>query len=430
MTSLMDTDLRERLIALRREFHRHAEAGWTEFRTTARIAGVLEELGYRVSVGKSVLDLDSVMGRPSEAELSGFIDRALEQGADPAWIERMDGYTGAVAFLDTGREGPVLAFRFDIDAVDVDEAKDERHRPFREGFASLNRNAMHACGHDAHTAIGLGLAELLMRRRDELTGVIKLVFQPAEEGVRGGKAVAMSGVLDDVDYFLGAHVGMGFPTGSLASSFEGFLCTTKFDALYKGVAAHAGGAPNEGRNALLAAASASLALAGIPPHKDGATRVNVGVLQAGSGRNVIPSRALLKVETRGGSDELNEYVYGRAAEIVAGAAAMYGVEYTVEKMGEAIDAFGDQELVDLVAEKARTIDGFRDIAPVAALGGSEDVSWMMRKVQSRGGKAVFFLLGSDIAAGHHNEYFDIDEGVIELGATLFAELAFELSADR
>ena len=79
MTPLIDTDLRERLIALRREFHRHAETGWTEFRTTARIAGILAELGYRVSVGKSILDLDSVMGRPSEAELSGFIDRALEQ---------------------------------------------------------------------------------------------------------------------------------------------------------------------------------------------------------------------------------------------------------------------------------------------------------------------------------------------------------------
>lgn len=424
---LVDDEMRGRLIAIRREFHKYAETGWTEFRTTARIAEILEGLGFKVSGGRSILDLDSVMGRPSEEEISSFIERAIEQGANSAWIERMEGYTGVLAVLDTGRPGPVLAFRFDIDAVDVDESRDDGHRPFKEGFASVNANAMHACGHDAHTAIGLGLAELLARRKDDLAGVIKLVFQPAEEGVRGGKAVAKSGVFDDVDFFLGAHVGMRMPTGTVAPGCEGFLCTTKFDVVYKGVAAHAGGAPNEGRNALLAAASAALALSGIPPHRDGTTRINTGVLQAGTGRNVVPARALLKVETRGATTELNEYVYGRAEEIVGGAAAMYGVDYTVEKMGEAVDALSDPELVELVAEKAGSIEGVKTVAQVAQLGGSEDVSWMMRAVQRRGGKAAYFLIGSDIAAGHHNELFDLDERAIPIGASLFAELALDLS---
>ncbi len=415
---------------LRREFHAHAETGWTEFWTTARIAGILDSLGYDVLVGRDVLDLDSVMGRPSDREIAVFAERALAQGADPGWIKKMDSYTGAVALLDTRKPGPVLAFRFDIDAVDVSEAQDPKHRPFREGFASMNENAMHSCGHDAHAVIGLALAELLMERKDSLTGVIRLIFQPAEEGVRGGKAIAAKGFLDDVDFFLGAHVGMGIPTGSVSPACGDFLCTTKFDLTYKGKAAHAGGAPNEGRNALLAAASATLALAGIPPHKDGATRINVGVLQAGSGRNVIPSRAVMKVETRGLTMDLNSYVYDRAMEIVSGAASMYGVEMTMAKMGEAVDALSDDELAGIIAEKAVAIEGIERIVPNVSLGGSEDVSWMMRTVQGRGGQAVYFVLGTDIAAGHHNEYFDIDENVLDYGPALFAELALSLSAGK
>ncbi len=411
----------KRYAELRREFHAHAETGWTEFWTTARVAGILHSLGYEVLVGKQVLNTDAVMGRPSEDAIAGHIERALSQGADPSWIEKMEGYTGAAGILDTGRSGPVTAFRFDIDAVDVTESRDEKHRPTKEGFASKNKGAMHSCGHDAHMTIGLALAEMLQARKDGLTGVIKLVFQPAEEGVRGGMAVAESGLLDDVDWFFGAHIGMGVPTGAISPEAVGFLCTTKFDVAYKGRAAHAGGAPNEGRNALLAACSASLALAGIAPHKDGPTRVNVGYMQAGTGRNVIPSEAVMKVETRGSAENINDYVYERAMEVVRGAAAMYGVEMSTSRMGAAVDALGDREAVALVAAAASK--SFATVLPPVELGGSEDVSWMMKKVQKGGGKAAYFIIGSDIAAGHHNEFFDLDETVILPSAELMAALA-------
>lgn len=428
MTKLLDTQ--EKRIRLRRELHGHAETGWTEFWTTARIAGILHSMGFEVLVGKDVLDMDSIMGRPSEEEIAGHIERALSQGADPEWIKKMKGYTGAVATLDTGRAGPVLAFRFDIDGVDVTEVKDDKHRPYKEGFSSKNDGAMHSCGHDAHAVIGLTLAERLMERKDDLSGKIKLIFQPAEEGVRGGKAVAARGILDDTDFFFSAHVGMGLPTGVVAPECGDFLCTTKFDLAYRGKAAHAGGAPNEGRNALLAGASAALAMAAIPPHKDGATRLNVGVLTAGSGRNVIAADALMKVETRGLTMDLNSYVYDRAMEVAKGAAVMYGVEMFTAKMGEAVDAESDAELISLVAEKAREVEGIQKIAPRISLGGSEDVSWMIRAVQKRGGKAVYFVLGSDIAAGHHNEYFDLDEKVLDYGPRLFEALALSKASGK
>ncbi len=417
----------EKYSALRREFHAHAETGWTEFWTTARVAGILRSLGYEVLVGEQFLNTAAVMGRPSEEVIADHIERALSQGADPAWIKKMGGYTGAAGVLDTGRPGPVTAFRFDIDAVDVSEARDEKHRPFREGFASKNAGAMHSCGHDAHMAIGLALAEILQTRKDRLTGVIKLIFQPAEEGVRGGKAVAESGILDDVDWFFGAHIGMGVPSGSISSEAVGFLCTTKFDVSYKGRAAHAGGAPNEGKNALLAACSAALALAGIAPHKDGPTRVNVGFMQAGTGRNVIPAEAVMKVETRGSAEKINDYVYDRAMEVVRGAAGMYGVEMTTARMGAAVDALGDKEAVSLVAAAASVSEAFKTVLPPVELGGSEDVSWMIKKVQKGGGKAAYFVIGSDIAAGHHNEYFDLDETVILPSAELMAALAERVS---
>ncbi|NLK18411.1 MAG: M20 family metallo-hydrolase [Synergistaceae bacterium] len=413
----------KKYIELRRELHAHAETGWTEFWTTARVAGILSSLGYEVLVGKQVLNTGAIMGRPSEDAIAGHIERAISQGADPAWIEKMAGYTGAAGILDTGRPGPVTAFRFDMDAVDVSEARDEKHRPFKEGFASKNAGAMHSCGHDAHMTIGLALAEILMMRKDGLTGIIKLIFQPAEEGVRGGKAVAESGILDDVDWFFGAHIGMGVPTGSISQEAVGFLCTTKFDVTYKGRAAHAGGAPNEGKNALLAACSASLALAGIAPHKDGPTRVNVGFMQAGTGRNVIPADAVMKVETRGSAEAINNYVYDRAMEVVRGAAEMYGVEMTLEQMGAAVDALGDKEAVDIVKAAASESGAFGNLLPPVELGGSEDVSWMIKRVQKGGGKAAYFIIGSNIAAGHHNEYFDLDETVILPSAELMAALA-------
>ena len=115
MTAWLDGEAVHRLVELRRELHAHAETGWTEFWTTARIAGILDGLGYNVAVGRDILDLDTVMGRPSDEDLAPFRERALGQGADQGWIGRMGGYTGALATMDTGRPGPVIALRFDIE---------------------------------------------------------------------------------------------------------------------------------------------------------------------------------------------------------------------------------------------------------------------------------------------------------------------------
>ena len=157
------------LVRLRRDIHRHAEVGWTEFRTAALIAARLKELGYEVKMGEAAVKKADMLGVPSPAELTAHMERAVKQGADPALVKAMEGgLTGLVAELDSGKPGPLIALRFDIDANDINEASTAEHLPRREGFASVNPGAAHACGHDGHVAMGLGVAALLKDMKSEL----------------------------------------------------------------------------------------------------------------------------------------------------------------------------------------------------------------------------------------------------------------------
>lgn len=202
-TETIPADLRARLVAWRRDFHRHAETAWTEFRTTAAIVTELKRLGWSTVMGPELHDAGARLGVPAVEVLSHARARAIEQGADPGLVEAMgEGFTGVLGILETGRPGPVVCFRFDIDANDLVELRDASHRPFAEGFASVNDGAMHGCGHDGHAAMGLGLATVLADLRDSLTGTVKIIFQPAEEGVRGAHSIVAAGWFDDVDVFV------------------------------------------------------------------------------------------------------------------------------------------------------------------------------------------------------------------------------------
>ena len=413
------------LRAWRRDFHRYAESGWQEFRTAAKVAEVLHGLGYALALGRDVVDADSRMGLPDDATLAAAYRRAREQGAPARWLPAFEGgFTGIVATLDTGRPGPTLGFRVDMDALDLEEDRSGDHRPSREGFASCNGGMMHACGHDGHTAIGLGLAKVLMHFRDGLCGTLRLIFQPAEEGTRGARAMVAAGALDGLDCFTAIHLGTGVPAGTVVCGADNFMATSKFDARFTGVAAHAGGNPEEGRNALLAAAQAALGLHAIAPHSAGASRVNVGVMQAGSGRNVVPSSALLKVETRGETEAINQYVLDRAQAAVRGAAAMYGVGVEMQMMGAATACAPSPAWVARLQTLAARVPGVTDaIASAAAPAGSEDATLMMARVQAGGGQASYMIFGTRLAAGHHHERFDFDEETLATAVNALARIA-------
>ena len=420
--------LQEKTIARRRDFHKHAEAAWTEFRTAAYVAKTLTELGYTVATGADTHDESAMMGVPSKAELEKQMQRALEQGADKDWVAKMaGGKTGVVGTMKFAKPGPVVALRVDMDANDLVEAAEEKHRPFKEGFASINKGAMHACGHDGHTAVGLAVAEVLAGLKDELAGTIKLIFQPAEEGVRGAKAMMSKGVVDDVRYIVGMHLGVNLKKcGQVACKTEGFLATTKVDAVFTGTPAHAGAAPETGKNAILAACTATLNLHAISRHSQGASRVNVGVIQGGSGRNVIPANAVIKVETRGANSEINEYVYAEAVRIIEAAAAMQGCKVSMELMGGAAGCENDEALVARIRKVAERQKLLPDIVPAGNIGGSEDCTYFMERVQKNGGQAAFVMVGTELAAGHHDSFFDFNEAALLPAIALMSGTAAEL----
>ncbi|HSP23473.1 MAG TPA: amidohydrolase [Planococcus sp. (in: firmicutes)] len=422
-------DLKEQMIKWRRDLHKHAESGFLEMRTASLVAPYLEALGYDLEMAEDVMKAEQRMGVPSQEILDAHYGWAEQNGADLDWLPKFKGgMTGIVATLQTGKPGPVLAYRFDMDALDIQEDMVEGHVPFEKGFASMNPSKMHACGHDGHTAIGLGLAKALMANKEGLSGTIKLIFQPAEEGTRGAKSMVEAGVVDDVDFFIAMHLGIGVPTGEFIAGNSGFLATTKLDVAFKGVASHAGGKPEEGRNALTAASSAVLALYGIPRHSAGASRINVGVLNAGSGRNIVAPLAEMKVETRGETSEINDYIRSQAIAVLTGAAAMYGVEVEVDIVGEAKSSMPSSKLVDDLAAIAEKSPYFNTVTAWSTdAAGSEDATYYMERVKELGGSATYCIVGSDLAAGHHNERFDFDEASMPAAVDVLLRSALSIS---
>ena len=417
----------DQLINVRRHLHTMPEEGWCEFRTTAYLIETLRGYGYEVLTGTKVIDPESCLGRnPKLVEAAQ--QYALENGVSQAMLDEMEGFTGCCAVMDTGRPGPTLAVRFDIDCIPVQESHEPDHKPAKEGFVSERPGFMHACGHDAHMSTGLALAHWFADHKDEMKGRIKFLFQPAEEGVRGAAGMAASGIADDADFFLAAHIAMMCKSGEVSIKPYGFLCTTKLDVTYQGAPAHAGVEPNAGKNAMAAACNAFVQLLGIPRHGSGMSRINVGQLTAGEGRNVIPSKAVMKMEVRGETAEINTYVYERAVDIIKGCAIAQGCEYKIEKMGEAVDLINDEEMVEVLRKAAGAVKGGTVRDDPMNFGGSEDATIIARRVQAKGGKAAFFVLGADRPSGHHTAKFDVDEKALDTGLEVWANAVTALLA--
>ena len=262
----------------------------------------------------------------------------------------------------------------------------------------------------------------------------ELIFQPAEEGVRGAYAIVENGWLDDVDVLLASHIA---PTGQaddgdVTVGTWGSLATTKYDAVFTGRAAHAGGFPEQGKNALLAAASAALALHAIPRHSGGQSFVNVGTLRAGSGRNVVPDHALMQVEVRGETTEINRFMMARTEEICRGAAAMQGCVCSLTVMGTAEGQHSDLALIERIGAVIR-----RDLPGLtlsteqnAKNWGSDDVSVMMNRVQAHGGQAAYMRAMADMAGAQHTVTFDFDEAVLGKSVAVFCAAAMALMGEE
>lgn len=425
----MHDTLKQQLIAWRRDFHRHPEQGFLEMRTASIVADELARLGYRLRMGREVMDSRAIMGKPDAQTTAAHAAWAQANGAVATYLDALqDGYTAVVADWDSGKPGPTTALRVDMDALPIHESDAAEHRPQALGFRSQNPGSMHACGHDGHTAIGLAVATLLAENRAALCGKIRLIFQPAEEGVRGAKSLVEAGVVDDVDNFIAIHLGIGVPQGSFLAAANGFLATTKLDVHFHGTAAHAGGNPEAGKNALLAAATAALNIHAIARHSEGASRINVGELHAGSGRNIIAAHASMKIETRGATAAVNDHIEAEVRRIIAAAAQMYDVAAEITLAGQAIHCRPSPQLAATLAAIAENTPGIDhvELEDTAALG-SEDATYYMQRVQENGGQATYSIIGTELAAGHHHERFDINEDSLITGTELLYRAISQLN---
>ncbi|WP_423798268.1 amidohydrolase [Neobacillus sp. SAB-20_R2A] len=410
------------VIDLRRDFHRYPELGFTEFRTASKVVGVLKFLGFNVLYGEDAIDSDSRRGVPSKRELDEAYARAINYGANLEIIERMKGgNTAVVGELKGKKEGPTVAFRFDMDALPIHESRDEDHYPYSKEFSSEYFGIMHACAHDGHTAIGLLLAERLAYR--EFAGTLKLIFQPAEEGGRGGYAMSQKGIVDDVDFLFCSHLGLDLPLGEVHGGNSKFLASSKLKAYFYGVPSHAGGTPEKGRNALLGAATALLNIHAIPRFSGGTTRVNVGILEGGTAANIIPSEASMVIDVRSDKAEIKDELEERVKSIVEHSALMHGLTSKIDIIGEATTIHPDPELVSVVLEEAKQIEGFTSFKEDCDISlGSEDASFLIKRVQDKGGKGTYMNIGSPLPAPHHHHKFDIDEAVLPLAVQLLVRI--------
>ena len=376
----------EKIIQWRRELHRHPEEGWTEFWTTGFVARQLADMGLAPRVGQEVIDPAARMGLPAPEVEARARQRALAEGLEPYWLERMGRTTGLVADVGPADAPLALVLRCDMDALPLMEAQEASHRPVREGFVSRHEGLCHACAHDGHMAL---------------------------------------------------HIGLGAPhSGDLVTGVGAFLATSKFDVRFTGRAAHAGAAPEQGRDALKGAASALLGLHALPRHGHGTSRICVGRLEGGSSRNTVPASAFMACETRGNNSEVNDDMLRRARDVIAGAAAMHGLEWQLDVVGGAPSAASDAAFAELLARCARELPPdargggcfpLPRIREQGDMGASDDATTLMRAVQAEGGLAAYAFLGADLAAGHHQPGFDFDEAVLWPGVHWLEKVCRELA---
>lgn len=442
-----------RTVVYRRLFHKYPEPGWLTLFATIFIAEHLEKAGFEVYVGREILKDEKRMDPPTEEETILWEQRAVKLAAEQgiseekvaAWMARMDHCTGIVAILDTKRDGKTKAFRFDMDALTVTESMDADRAPVKEQFVSQYPSVSHACGHDGHMALGLTFAEYVAEQCGkkkqtiesvlnqeaerkiqnkipaEVCGRYMFIFQPAEEGVRGAFAFRHQWNFGKIDEMYCCHIGFA-PDDTFVAGAKGFLATSKFDVTFTGKSAHAGLAPERGRNALLAAAKAAMDMQAFPRPEIGITRLNVGKLEAGEARNTIPAHAKMIVETRGETGELNTYMKEQALSCIERAAKEYGVTYEVQFQGESVSAASDEALSQKVLAVAKQNGCFSDYMLTKDFGASDDGAVFMDLVEQQGGKAVYMLLGTKIRGLHHESVFDFDESVLDKGFALYKNI--------
>lgn len=372
----------DQLVATRRDLHRNPELGFREFRTAGMVAERLRQLGLEVQTGV--------------------------------------GQTGVVGLLDGDRPGPTVLMRFDMDALPIQELSET-------AYASQTPGVMHACGHDGHTSIGLGVAQVMAKYRPELAGTLKFAFQPAEEGLGGAFAMMADGVLDDPkpDVALAMHIWNHVPYGQVRVVAGACMAASSvFTLTIHGKGGH-GAAPHQARDPILAAAHIIAALQSIVSRNIDPLEsvvVTVGQVLAGSTFNVIPETALLKGTVRSYNEELHRMIYRRILEMATHMATAFGCEASMETIAIVPAVVNAPDVADMVRQAASQIVGEQNVISGRDMA-SEDMGYMLEEIPG----CYFFVGGRNEPAGynqpHHHPRFDFDERAMINGVATMAQTA-------
>ncbi len=377
--------LHDELVRLRRDIHANPELSFREFRTAGLVADTLAEIGgYRVRTGV--------------------------------------GKTGVVAEL--GEDGPIIAIRADMDALPIVEANDVPYRSTKPGV-------MHACGHDAHTAILLGVAHLLRQsqREEAWQGRVRLLFQPAEEDfnedrISGATAMIGDGALEDIAAVIALHVSSDRPSGEFQFQDGPSLASVdSFDAWIRGDGCHAA-YPHTGSDPIHMLAPILAAIYAIPSRRIDPMEpcvVSIGQVTGGTTTNVIPNEVLLRGTMRAMSNAVREQLWVelenalRMSEMMGGS---YKLDITKGYPPMINDATANGWMRDVTADLLG-----ESVVRQSRFGmGAEDFAYMTQRA-----KGAMFMLGAAVPEGaprhHHTSTFDIDEAVLVPGAAVLAETA-------
>lgn len=368
------------LIAWRRDFHQHPELGFQETRTSSIVAGHLNDLGIEVQQG---------VGR-----------------------------TGVVGIVDGAGDGPTVLLRFDMDALPIQEISDA---PYRSQHAGV----MHACGHDGHTAIGLGVATLLSRQRQRLFGRVKLIFQPAEEGLGGAMAMIQDGVLQQPapDYAFGLHLWNQLAFGQVAIQAGPLLAAAdEFSLTIIGRGSH-GAMPHEGIDAVVVAAQVVMALQTIVSRLVDPTEtavLTIGTIHGGQAFNVLAGDVTMTGTVRTFDANIRQQVWQGIETLVHGICQAYGATFALQQAGCAAPAtVNDPRATATMRQAAQALADATQVTQIKPLMIAEDMSEFLQRVPG-----CFALLGAGPHPHpHHNAGFDFDERALPVGVALLCETA-------
>lgn len=374
--------------SLRRDFHRHPELGFKEYRTADIVARELNALGLEVTTGIAE--------------------------------------TGVVALIEGGQPGPVLLLRFDMDALPVQEQTQAE-------YASQNTGVMHACGHDGHTAIGLTVARILQRYHKSLAGTIKLVFQPAEEGLGGAERMVSEGVLENPrpERCLALHLWNELPIGTIAFTPGPFMAASEtFRIRLIGHGGH-GAMPDTTRDPVIAAAQVVNGLQTILSRQINpldAGVISVTSIHGGQTFNVIPGEVEMQGTIRTFKPEVRQFILRRFTELIEGIASVYGCQAEIDLQSITPAVINDPGLVQWASEIASSILPEHKIIRNYQIMVSEDMAFMMQDIPG-----CYFLVGSQNAslgldASHHHPRFDFDEQALVHASAAMAGVAAQILA--